>query len=80
MELIWIIAIGMLAGFLASLVMKGRGSGYIINLVVGVIGAILGGWLFGKLGINVGGDLIGALITAFSGSVILLFLLKLIRG
>jgi uncharacterized membrane protein YeaQ/YmgE (transglycosylase-associated protein family) len=81
MEILWFIAIGMLAGFLAGLVIKGKGSGYIVNLLVGVVGAILGGFLFEKLGIDIGGnDLIGALIIAFSGSVVLLFVLKLIRG
>jgi uncharacterized membrane protein YeaQ/YmgE (transglycosylase-associated protein family) len=51
----WII-IGLIAGWLANLILKGRGGGLFGNLVVGLIGAIVGGWLFGALGIISGRD------------------------
>jgi len=77
-SLIWFLLIGLIAGWLAGMVMKGGGYGIIGDMIVGVIGAFLGGWLFGVLGIGVGG-LIGSLITAFVGAVILIFLLRVIR-
>ena len=76
--LIWFLLIGLIAGWLAGMVVKGGGFGVIGDMIVGVIGAFLGGWLFGVLGIAAGG-LIGSLITAFVGAVILIFLLRMIR-
>lgn len=77
MSLIWFLLIGLIAGWLASVVMRSR-HGVVGDLVVGVIGALLGGWLFGVLGISAGG-LIGSIITAFVGAVVLILLLRLIR-
>ena len=75
--LIWFLLIGLIAGWLASVVMKSP-HGAIGYLVIGVIGALLGGWLFGVIGIAAGG-LIGSIITAFVGAVVLILLLRLIR-
>ncbi len=77
-SLIWFLLIGLIAGWLAGRVMRGGGYGIIGDMIVGVIGALIGGWLFGVLGIGFGG-LIGGLITAFVGAVILIWLLRLIR-
>jgi len=77
-SLIWFLLIGLIAGWLASQVMRGGGYGVIGDIIVGVIGALIGGWLFGALGISAGG-LIGAIITAFIGAVILIALLRVIR-
>jgi uncharacterized membrane protein YeaQ/YmgE (transglycosylase-associated protein family) len=78
MHLLWFLIIGIAAGWLAGQLMKGGGFGLIGDLVVGVIGAFLGGWLFGALGIVAGG-LIGRLVTATIGAVLLLFLVRLIK-
>ena len=75
--LIWFLLIGLIAGWLASVVMRSP-HGAIGYLVVGVLGALLGGWLFGVLGIAAGG-LIGWIITAFVGAVVLILLLRVIR-
>jgi uncharacterized membrane protein YeaQ/YmgE (transglycosylase-associated protein family) len=75
--LVWFLLIGLIAGWLASVVMKDR-HGLLGYLIIGVIGALLGGWLFGLLGIATGG-IVGSLITAFVGAVVLIFLLRLIR-
>ena len=77
-SLIWFLLIGLIAGWVASLVMKDGRHGILGYMIIGVIGALLGGWLFGVLGIFAGG-LLGQLITAFVGAVILIFLLRLIR-
>lgn len=76
--LIWFLLIGLIAGWLASMVMRGGGYGIVGDMIVGVIGALLGGWLFGLIGIHAGG-LIGAIITAFVGAVVLLAILRAIR-
>lgn len=76
--LIWFLLIGLIAGWLASLVMRGGGYGLIGDMIVGVIGAFIGGWLFSFLGIAAGG-LIGAIITAFVGAVILILILRAIK-
>ena len=78
MKLLIFLLIGALAGWLAGLVMKGRGLGVLGNIIVGVIGAFLGGWLLPMLGVSFGGN-IGLFITAFIGAVILLALVGLIK-
>ncbi len=78
MHFIGFLIIGLIAGWLAETIMKGRGAGLIVNLVVGVIGAYLGGLLFGFLGLSMHG-LIGSLISATVGAVVLLLLVGLIK-
>ncbi len=78
MNLLIFLLIGALAGWLAGLVMKGRGLGVLGNIIVGVIGAFLGGWLLPMLGVSFGGN-IGLFITAFIGAVVLLAIVGLIK-
>ena len=78
-NLIWLIIIGIVAGFLAGIVVKGGGFGIIGDLIIGVIGALLGGFIFGLLHIAAYG-LIGELVVAFVGAVVLLLLLRLVGG
>jgi uncharacterized membrane protein YeaQ/YmgE (transglycosylase-associated protein family) len=76
--LIWFLLIGLIAGWLASQVMRGGGYGIVGDMIVGVIGAFIGGWLFSALGIGFGG-LIGQIIVAFVGAVILIAILRAIK-
>ena len=76
--LIWFLLIGLIAGWLAGQVMKGGGFGIVGDMIIGVIGAFLGGWLFSLMGISAGGT-IGAIITAFVGAIVLILLLRLIK-
>jgi len=78
MQLIGFLIIGLIAGWLAHTIMKGRGAGLIVNLIVGVVGAYLGGLLFGFLGLSLHG-IIGSLISATVGAVVLLYLIGLIK-
>ncbi len=78
MNLIIFLVIGALAGWLAGVIMKGGGFGLIGDIVVGVLGSFLGGWLLPKLGLSIGGDF-GGFITAVIGAVILLFIVRLIK-
>ncbi len=77
--LLWVV-IGLVAGWLASAVVGG-GFGVIGDIVVGVVGAFLGGFLFQKLGVSVPfGGIAGTIFVAFIGAVVLLLLLRLIRS
>ena len=78
MDLILFLLIGLVAGWLASRLLRRRSSGFVENLVVGVIGALIGGFVFRHLGIGTAGW-VGSLISATVGAVMLLFLLKWIR-
>ncbi|WP_312138436.1 GlsB/YeaQ/YmgE family stress response membrane protein [Brevundimonas sp. BH3] len=73
----WII-IGLIAGWLAEKIMK-RDHGLWTNLIVGVVGALLGGFLVNMLGMDASGSWIVGIIVATLGAVILLFLLGMIR-
>ncbi len=79
MDLVYFLLIGLVAGWLAGLLMKGSGFGTLGNMVVGVIGAVLGGWLFGVLGIGSGDGLVGSLVTAVVGAVVLLVGIRLLK-
>ena len=79
MEFIWFIVIGLVAGWLAGLLVKGGGFGVIGDIVVGVIGALLGGFIFSSLGVSTGGGLLGSIIVATIGAVLLIFILRLIK-
>lgn len=79
MDFIWFILIGLAAGWLAGQLMRGGGFGLVGDIVVGVIGALLGGFLFATFGVSTGGGLLGSLIVATIGAVVLLFVLRLIK-
>ncbi len=79
MEFVWFIIVGLIAGWLAGVVMKGGGFGVIGDIIVGIVGALIGGWLFSTMGVSTGGGLLGAIIVALIGAIILIFLLRLIK-
>ncbi|MCH8124978.1 GlsB/YeaQ/YmgE family stress response membrane protein [candidate division KSB1 bacterium] len=78
MSLILFLIVGLAAGWLAGVVMKGKGFGMLGNMIVGTIGAFLGWLLFKFIGLLVYG-LIGTLIMAFVGVVVLLFIIRLVK-
>ena len=73
------VLIGAVAGWLAGLILKGKGKGFILNAVVGIVGAFIGSYLFTLIGFSVGSGLIGAIITATAGAVILLSIVGFLR-
>ena len=78
MHLLLFILIGLIAGALAGRVVSGHGYGVVGDIVVGVVGAFLGGWIFATfLGVGGGGFFI-SLFMAFVGAVALLWLIRLI--
>jgi uncharacterized membrane protein YeaQ/YmgE (transglycosylase-associated protein family) len=77
-SLIIFLIVGIIAGWLAGVLVKGGGFGLLGDMVVGVIGAFLGGWLFSRAGITTWG-LAGLLITALVGAVVLIAIIRLIK-
>jgi uncharacterized membrane protein YeaQ/YmgE (transglycosylase-associated protein family) len=73
-NVLWWLVVGLIAGFLASRVMRGGGYGIVGDIVVGIIGAFIGGWLAGLLGLGSFG-LFGTIVVAFIGACILLAIL-----
>jgi uncharacterized membrane protein YeaQ/YmgE (transglycosylase-associated protein family) len=80
MNFLWFLLIGLAAGWLAGQLMRGDGFGLVGDIVVGVVGALLGGFLFSTFGVSTGGGLLGSLIVATIGAVVLLFGLRLIKS
>jgi uncharacterized membrane protein YeaQ/YmgE (transglycosylase-associated protein family) len=68
--------VGLIAGWLASQLVRGGGFGLVGDLVVGVIGAFIAGYLFPALNISLGGGVLGAIISAAIGAIILLVILR----
>jgi uncharacterized membrane protein YeaQ/YmgE (transglycosylase-associated protein family) len=77
--LTWLI-VGLIAGVLASLVMGGTGFGIIGDIIIGIVGAFIGGWLFSAMGVAVPiGGIAGTILVAFIGAVVLLFIIRLVK-
>ncbi|MBN3793859.1 GlsB/YeaQ/YmgE family stress response membrane protein [Burkholderia sp. Ac-20392] len=75
--IVWLV-IGAIAGWLAGVLVKGSGFGLLIDIVVGIVGAVIGGWLAGLLGIGFSG-MLGSIVIALIGAVILLLVIRLFR-
>jgi len=78
MSLLWFLLIGLLAGWLAGIIMKGSGYGVIGDIIIGILGALIGGHVLGWLGIVTYG-LLGSLLAALLGAIILIFIVRLIK-
>ncbi len=77
-NLILFLLVGLVAGWLAGKIMKGAGFGLVGDLIVGVVGAFNGVWLFGQLGIAVGG-ILGLLVASVVGALLPLYVIRLIK-
>ena len=78
MSLLWFLLIGLLAGWLAGIIMKGSGYGVIGDIIIGILGALIGGHVLGWMGIVTYG-LLGSLLAALLGAIILIFIVRLIK-
>lgn len=78
-SLLIFLIIGGVAGWLASLIVRGAGFGLVGDIIVGVIGAVIAGYVLPAVGISIGGGILGSIIHATIGAVILLLLIKLIK-
>ena len=77
--MIYWIVVGLIAGWLAGLVMKGGGYGILVDIILGILGGLVGGWIFEHLGIWHGRGMIGSIIVAFVGAVILVSVTRLLK-
>jgi uncharacterized membrane protein YeaQ/YmgE (transglycosylase-associated protein family) len=76
----WII-IGLIAGWLAGTISRGRGFGCLVNILLGMVGAVLGGWIFTKLGIySAGSGWLYSLAAATVGAIVLVTIARLFSG
>ena len=73
----WFLFIGGVIGWLAGLIVRGRGFGVIGDIVIGIVGAMLGGWMAGVIGLSAGSSL-GAFILALVGAVVLVGLTRFV--
>lgn len=73
------VVVGAVVGWLASLVVKGSGSGFWGDVLIGIGGSILAGFLFPAIGVNMGSGFVGALVPALIGAVIFLLIIRVIR-
>ena len=74
----WIV-VGLITGWLAGQVMKGGGYGVLMDIILGILGGVLGGWIFNMLGIWQGRGMIGSIIVAFIGAVILVGITRVLK-
>ena len=79
-SLLVIIIVGIIAGWLAGLIVRGGGFGIIGDLIIGIVGAFIGNYLLAQFHIHFGTGIVGAVINATIGAVVLLFIIRLISG
>jgi uncharacterized membrane protein YeaQ/YmgE (transglycosylase-associated protein family) len=79
-SLLIILVVGLVAGWLAGQIMQGVGFGVVGDLIIGTIGAFIGGWLLPELGIHLGSGILAAIINATIGALILLVIIRFVRG
>jgi uncharacterized membrane protein YeaQ/YmgE (transglycosylase-associated protein family) len=78
MHIVWFLLVGLIAGWLAGKLTKGSGFGVLGDIVIGVIGAFIGGFLFRLVGFSAGGT-IGSIIVATIGAVVLVYVVRAIK-
>ena len=79
MNFVTFLLVGAVAGWLAGLIVKGRGFGIIGNIIVGIAGGFIGGWLMGLLNFQIGTGVVNHILTALIGAVVLLFVIGLVK-
>lgn len=78
-SLLVFLLVGIVAGWLAGIVVRGGGFGLVGDLIVGVVGAFIAGWLFPRLGFHLGAGIVGSIIDAAIGAILLLLVIRLVR-
>ncbi|HLH89194.1 MAG TPA: GlsB/YeaQ/YmgE family stress response membrane protein [Xanthobacteraceae bacterium] len=79
-SLLTILFVGLIAGWLSGHIMRGYGFGLIGDIVIGIIGALIGEWLLPRLGIHLGVGLLAEIVNATIGAIVLLLVIRLLRG
>ena len=79
-NLLVILFVGIVAGWLAGQIVRGGGFGLLGDLLVGIVGAFIGNWFLPRLGVHLGNGVITAIVNATIGAIILLLVLRLLGG
>jgi uncharacterized membrane protein YeaQ/YmgE (transglycosylase-associated protein family) len=79
-SLLIILVVGLIAGWLAGQIVQGAGFGIVGDLLMGIAGAFIGSWLLPELGLHLDLDIVSAIINATTGALLLLLVIRLIRG
>jgi uncharacterized membrane protein YeaQ/YmgE (transglycosylase-associated protein family) len=79
-SLLVILFVGLVAGWAAGQIMRGYGFGLLWDIIISIVGALIGDWLLPQLGIHLGTGIIASIVNATIGAVILLLLIRLVRG
>jgi uncharacterized membrane protein YeaQ/YmgE (transglycosylase-associated protein family) len=74
-----ILVVGLVAGWLAGLIVRGTGFGIVADICIGIVGALIGSWLLPQLGIHLGAGIVARIVAATIGAVLLLFVLGLFQ-
>ena len=81
MHLLWWILVGVIAGWLTGKIMKGGGYGFWLDIVLGIVGAFVGGFIAGHLGFSPEGGLLYTILIALAGAILVVFIFRLVtRG
>lgn len=79
MNVVWFLVVGLVAGWLAGVLVKGGGFGVIGDIVVGILGAFIGGFLFTSLGVSADVGLLGSILVATVGAIVLIVVLRILK-
>lgn len=77
MRILWWIIVGLIAGWATGKIMKGGGYGTLMDIVIGIAGAIVGGWIMSLLGFQSAGGLIYTILVAIGGAIVLTALVRM---
>lgn len=76
---VYIILVGLVAGWAAGKIMKGSGYGVLMDIVLGIVGAVVGSWILSLLGIYTSGGLIPSILVGILGAVILVAVVRMLK-
>ena len=79
MWLIWVVLIGLIAGWAAGKIMRGSGYGPLMDIVLGILGGVIGGWILRLLGFYTTGGLLPSILVAIFGAVVLIALVRMLK-
>ncbi|HUB28070.1 MAG TPA: GlsB/YeaQ/YmgE family stress response membrane protein [Terracidiphilus sp.] len=80
MHFLWWILVGLVAGWLTGKVMKGGGFGFFVDIILGIVGALVGGFIAKAIGFSPQGGLIYTILVATCGAILVVFVFRLITG
>ena len=77
--LLWVVLVGLIAGWATGKIMKGSGYGPLMDIALGIVGGVIGGWIMNLLGFYTSGGLIPSILVAILGAVVLVALVRMLK-